>query len=54
MVLEKRICLKTIYTIVNIFNCNTCLAVMEELIRDTIKRKGYKEVTIKRSILLLY
>lgn len=44
MVLEKRICLNTIYKIVNIFNCNTHLELMEELIRETIKKKGYKEV----------
>lgn len=44
MVLEKRICLNSINTIVNIFNCNTNLDHMEELIRESIRQKKFKEV----------
>lgn len=44
MVLEKRICLNSINTIVNIFKCNTNLDHMEELIRESIRQKKFKEV----------
>lgn len=44
MITEKKICFNTIHKIINIFSCNTCLELMEELIRETIKKKGYKEV----------
>jgi len=43
MVLEKKINLNTMYTIVNIFKCNTHLDCMEELIRESIKQKRFKE-----------
>jgi len=43
MVLEKKISLNTINTIVKIFKCNTHLDYMEELIRESIKQKKFKE-----------
>ncbi|XP_022165293.1 exonuclease mut-7 homolog [Myzus persicae] len=43
MVLEKKISLNTINTIVKIFKCNTHLDCMEELIRESIKQKRFKE-----------
>jgi len=46
MVLEKKISLNTINTIVKIFKCNTHLDCMEELIRESIKQKKFKEVII--------
>lgn len=44
MILEKRMCLNTIKTIVNIFKCNTNLDCMEGLIRESIRQKKFKEV----------
>lgn len=44
MTLEKRMCQNTTNIIVKIFNCNTCLDIMEELIRESIKQKKFKEV----------
>lgn len=44
MVLEKRICRNTANVIFKIYNCNTCLDIMEELIREAIKQKKFKEV----------
>uniref|UniRef100_A0A2S2QUZ9 Putative exonuclease mut-7 n=1 Tax=Sipha flava TaxID=143950 RepID=A0A2S2QUZ9_9HEMI len=43
MILEKRMCLNTINTIVNIFKCNTNLDFMEGLIRESIRQKKFKE-----------
>lgn len=44
MILEKRMCLNTINTIVKIFKCNTSLDCMEGLIRESIRQKRFKEV----------
>lgn len=44
MLLEKRIGLNTVKIIVKIFNCNTHLDIMEELIRESIRHKRFKEV----------
>ncbi|VVC33796.1 Ribonuclease H-like domain,3'-5' exonuclease domain,Mut7-C RNAse domain [Cinara cedri] len=43
MTLNKRICPKTMNTIVKIFKCNMCLDIMEGLIRESIKQKQFKE-----------
>lgn len=45
MVLEKKISLNTINAIVKIFKCNTRLDCMEELIRESIKQKKFKEAS---------
>jgi len=47
MILEKKISLNTINTIVKIFKCNTHLDCMEELIRESIKQKKFKEANYK-------
>lgn len=54
MILEKRMCLNTINTIVKIFKCNTNLDCMEGLIRESIKQKRFKEVNFWYSIKLIY
>ncbi|XP_025200796.1 exonuclease mut-7 homolog [Melanaphis sacchari] len=43
MVLDKKISFNTINSIVKIFKCNTRLDYMEELIRESIKQKKFKE-----------
>lgn len=52
MVLEKRICLNSINTIVKIFKCNTNLDHMEQLIRESIRQKKFQEVNNKYLIIL--
>lgn len=47
MILEKKISLNTINTIVKIYKCNTRLDCMEELIRESIKQKRFKEANYK-------
>jgi hypothetical protein len=54
MILEKRMCLNTINTIVNIFKCNTNLDFMEGLIRESIRQKKFKEVNYWYSIKSIY
>lgn len=45
MVLEKKICSNTTNNIVSIYKCNTCLDLLEKLIRESIKQKRFKEVS---------